>query len=373
MTARPVAFAYDGVYPEVVGGAERYYWALCRELAQRRPVVYLTLRHWEQRDPEIVRDGVRLVAIGEPGEEYRVALARHLLRHGDDYAVVHCCCFPPLAASAAQVAMVRHRRTPLVIDWHEVLPRSTWRAWLGRGGDARWLAQRAAIRRADGAVTFSAMHAGRLRAEGRKKPIDQLPEFLPEGGPPGDAWRGPREKLVVSVGRLVEEKRVHLVPPALAALREADPEWRAVIFGDGPERARVLEAIRTAGVEDAVTMAGFGAWDEVSSVLRRARALLAPTTREGFGLVVLEASAYGLPSVLVREPDNAAVELIEVGENGVVCGSAEPGALAEGVLSVSDDDAPARARAWFEAAEATYSVVAAADAHEALHARLARG
>ena len=54
-----------------------------------------------------------------------------------------------------------------------------------------------------------------------------------------------------------------------------------------------------------------------------------PSRREGYGLVVVEAASLGTPSVLVRDPDNAATELIEEGVNGFVVDSASPDDLAE--------------------------------------------
>jgi glycosyltransferase involved in cell wall biosynthesis len=63
--------------------------------------------------------------------------------------------------------------------------------------------------------------------------------------------------------------------------------------------------------------------------------MVLPSSREGYGLVVLEAAERGTPSVVVAAPDNAAVELIEEGENGFVASSASPKELADAILTVS--------------------------------------
>lgn len=51
-------------------------------------------------------------------------------------------------------------------------------------------------------------------------------------------------------------------------------------------------------------------------------------------MIVVEAAARGVPSVVVREPDNAAIELIEEGVNGTAARSASPADLAEAIIRV---------------------------------------
>ena len=77
--------------------------------------------------------------------------------------------------------------------------------------------------------------------------------------------------------------------------------------------------------------------------------MVLPSRREGYGMIVVEASACGTPSILVREPDNAAVELIEEGVNGVIAASAAPADLAAAIVGVHQAGAPLRAStsAWF--------------------------
>ena len=85
--------------------------------------------------------------------------------------------------------------------------------------------------------------------------------------------------------------------------------------------------------------------------MRRALCLLLPSRREGYGMVVIEAAACGTPSILVREPDNAAVELVDDGVNGIIAASADPGDLAAAIVAVHEAGPALRAstRAWFAA------------------------
>jgi glycosyltransferase involved in cell wall biosynthesis len=98
----------------------------------------------------------------------------------------------------------------------------------------------------------------------------------------------------------------------------------------------VLELVGELGLEAAVEAPGFVDSGRIEAALARAACMVLPSSREGYGLVVLEAAARGTPSVVVAGPDNAAVELVEEGRNGFVAGSAEAGDLAAAILRVLD-------------------------------------
>ncbi len=67
-------------------------------------------------------------------------------------------------------------------------------------------------------------------------------------------------------------------------------------------------------------------------------------------MIVVESATMGTPSIVVREPDNAAVELVEDGVNGVIAASAAPADLADAIVSVHRGGEQLRSstRAWFE-------------------------
>jgi glycosyltransferase involved in cell wall biosynthesis len=59
-----------------------------------------------------------------------------------------------------------------------------------------------------------------------------------------------------------------------------------------------------------------------------------PSRREGYGQIVVESAAQGVPSIVVRDPDNAATELVEDGVNGVIAASASAQDLAAAILRI---------------------------------------
>lgn len=358
-----ICLVYDCLFPWTVGGAERWYRNLGERLAaEGHDVAYLTRLQWDPAEPPAI-PGVRVLAVSPADDLYgpdgnrRIApplrfgrgVLRHLWRHGGDYDVVHTASFPYFSLLAAGVARRRHS-FGLVVDWHEVWSRSYWREYLGPvGGAVGDAVQRLCVRVPQRAFCFSRLHRDRLVEEGlRSTPTILEGEFAGDLTPPEPNDARP---LVVFAGRHIREKRAPAVPPAIGAARRRAPEIEGVIFGDGPERARVEAAVRTAGVEDAVEVRGFVDHGELERALRTALCLLLPSSREGYGMVVVEASAQGTPSIVVRGEDNAAVELVEDGVNGVVAASADPEELAQAILRVHAAGRAMREStcAWFAA------------------------
>jgi glycosyltransferase involved in cell wall biosynthesis len=107
--------------------------------------------------------------------------------------------------------------------------------------------------------------------------------------------------------------------------------------------------VDASGLDGAVDVPGFVPGERVEEALRRALCLVLPSRREGYGLAVVEAAALGTPSVVVRDPDNAAVDLVEDGVNGVIAPSAEPGDLAAAIVRIDEAGSELRAstRDWY--------------------------
>jgi glycosyltransferase involved in cell wall biosynthesis len=357
-----ICLVYDCLFPYTVGGAERWYRNLAQRLAaEGHDVTYLTLRQW----PRIERGevpGVRVVTAGPRMALYRGAGQRrilpplvfgagvlaHLLRHGRRYDVVHTASFPYFSLLAAGLVR-RAAGFRLVVDWHELWSRRYWREYLGGlGGRVGWAVQALCLRVPQHAFCFARLTAGRLREEGVCGEVTVLEgEYA---GPLTAAAPLPAEPLVVFAGRHIPEKRAPAVVPAVGRARERLPELRGRILGDGPERGAVLAAIEREGLEGIVEAPGFVDGEVVDHDLARALCMVLPSAREGYGMVVVEASAVGTPSVVVRGEDNAATELVEDGVNGFVAASASPEDLAAAFVRVHEAGGELRrsTAAWFE-------------------------
>ncbi|MBN1528512.1 MAG: glycosyltransferase family 4 protein [Thermoleophilaceae bacterium] len=355
-----ICLVYDCLFPHTVGGAERWYRNLAERLAaDGHDVTYLTLRQWDRGEPPDV-PGVRVIAVGPriglytrdgrrriwPPLVFGAGVLAHLARHGRRYDVVHTASFPYFSLLAA-AAVRRRGRFALVVDWHEVWSSDYWREYLGRAGRVGHSVQRLCARVPQRAFCFSRLHARRLVDEGlRGEPTVLEGEYAGSLEPPVPERAG---TSVVFAGRHIPEKRVPALVEAMPALRERAPELHLDVYGDGPERTLVASRVAELGLADAVTQHGFVDAGEVDRALRHAVCMVLPSSREGYGMVVVEAAAAGTPSVVVAAPDNAAVELVEEGENGFVAPSARPEDLAAAIVRVRDAGPALResTAAWF--------------------------
>jgi glycosyltransferase involved in cell wall biosynthesis len=356
-----ICIVYDCLFPWTVGGAERWMRNVAEALVEEgHEVTYLTRMQWPLEDPPRI-PGVEVLAVSRAealygadgnrtiGEPLRFGwgVARHLLSHGRRYDVVHTASFPYFSLLAAGF-LRRWGRYRLVTDWHEVWSDEYWSAYLGglKGRIGRAV-QRACARLHQEPFCFSELHAQRLKAIGLHGAVTVLRGEY--GGSTRRPQPRPAEPLVVFAGRMIPDKQVPALVPAVLAAREHIPELRATLFGDGPQLAAVRAAIEAHDAGDLIAAPGFVDGDVVEDTMARATCLVLPSMREGYSAVVVEAASMGVPSVLVDYPDNAALEHIIEGVNGFVAPDAGAEALSAAIVVAYEQREILRAStaAWF--------------------------
>jgi glycosyltransferase involved in cell wall biosynthesis len=375
-----ICLVYDCLFPWTVGGAERWMRNVGEALvADGHDVTYLTRRQWEPGDEPAI-PGIRVIAVAkaEPlygpdgnrmiGQALRFGrgVGRHLLAHRGDYDVVHVSASPFFGLAAVGL-LRRFGGYRVATDWFEVWTDDYWTEYLGKAkGRIAALVQRTCARIPQRAFCSSRLHARRLVELG----YHGEPTIL-RGQWTGSQERPtpkPPEPLVVFAGRMIPEKHAPAIVPAIVAARERVPELKAVIFGEGPELELVRAEIARLKAEDVVQTPGFVDEQVVEDTMARATCLLLPSTREGYGMVVIEAAAKGVPSVLVAAPDNASTEHITEGVNGFVAPDLSPQALADALVVAYERRAALRETTadWFAANAQELSV--GASLHRVLEA-----
>ncbi len=137
-----------------------------------------------------------------------------------------------------------------------------------------------------------------------------------------------RSRVILCSGSLIRRKGVDTLAMAFKQLADAYPHLRLVFLGDGEERGR-LESLLS-DHRSQVDFVGFRSWSELPDYYRRADLLCVPSRHDGWGLVVAEGLAAGLP-VIGTDRTGATLDLINEGLNGWVIRSSDVSSLA-GVL-----------------------------------------
>jgi glycosyltransferase involved in cell wall biosynthesis len=125
------------------------------------------------------------------------------------------------------------------------------------------------------------------------------------------------EIVLLSVGRLHPQKSPFRLLEIVQAIRvNGGVPARAIMIGDGPERARLEQYAREHQLSAAVKFTGWLDRSEVALAYRSATFLVQLSSYEGMSNVVLEALASGLPVVASRIPGN--VDLVLDQKNGLL-------------------------------------------------------
>jgi glycosyltransferase involved in cell wall biosynthesis len=143
------------------------------------------------------------------------------------------------------------------------------------------------------------------------------------------------EKIVISGGRLVNQKGFDLLIRSYEQVARARPDWQLHIYGSGVLRPALQRLITQLGLDDQVQLKGHT--ENFDSVLATASVYALSSRYEGFGMVLIEAMSRGLPLVSFDCPRGPG-EIVNSGSNGVLVPPEDTDALGEAILTVIEDD-----------------------------------
>lgn len=143
------------------------------------------------------------------------------------------------------------------------------------------------------------------------------------------AWSRP---VIVAAGRLADAKNYPLLIDAMAHVRRTVPA-RLFILGQGEREAELREQIARLGLGEAVVLCGFqrNPWKYIA----RADVFALSSRYEGFGNVLVEAMACGVPVVATGSPGTR--EIVDPGVDGLLVERHEPAALAAALTRLLTD------------------------------------
>jgi glycosyltransferase involved in cell wall biosynthesis len=295
-----------------VGGAEKQLWLLCRALDRETavPFVYCLSDHTVPYGPQLEACGARVRCISGG----RLAQAR-MLRE-----------------------WLARDRIDLVHAWLFIADAYAWLATLGSGRPLLTSSRNCkrqghlldAVNRrafaASAAIVVNSRDVARYIAHHYGVPKDRIrviynaidtSRFHPSAKP------GAETRLVVAVGRLVDQKNHSLFLRAAAELVQDVPEARFVIVGDGPLRGPLQAQANALGIGGRVSFTGERR--DVDAILRTAALFWLTSRWEGMPNAVLEAMASGLP--VIATDVGGTRELIRPGVDGFVVPEDDAGAF----------------------------------------------
>jgi len=322
-----IAFVYDAVYPWIKGGAEKRIYELGRRLAERGNEVHVFGVKWWDGAGIIEKEGMVLHGVCSPMELYvngrrsipeaivfSIRLIPALLK--EKFDIIDVSAFPYFSCFAVKLVSVL-KGIPVVITWHEVWG-DYWYEYMGWRGFFGKRVEYLASKLTHSPIAVSAMtkrnlellgvEGGSIRIISNGIDLKRIASISPSA----------EECDVIFAGRLIKEKNVDMLIEAIYHLRNSIPDMSCNIIGDGPEKERLIGLTCKYGLLDSVRFFGFMEYDEIISHMKSSKVLVLPSSREGFGMVVVEAFACGTPVITVESQRNAASMLVSRGTGLVV-------------------------------------------------------
>lgn len=320
-----IAFVTDAIYPFNKGGKERRLHEVVKRLKTDEREIHIYTMQWWEGERNLVKDDIYFHGICKRRAVYtggKRSIAQALI-----YSLA---CFKLLFArfdilDADQIPVFPLftmrlvcwiRRKKMFTTWYEVWGKDYWTTYLGWLGYVGWLLEYLSFKLPDVIISISEHTTNDLLRQGVKKDVKTVPlgvDLASILNSPTSTY----ESDIVYVGRLLGHKNVDMVVRATAKLRATKPDISCLIIGEGPERHKLEKLSKELGIQNNVTFMDFiEDSTELYGLMKASKIFVFPSSREGFGLIALEASACGLPLLTLDHPNNAATHLVHAGENG---------------------------------------------------------
>jgi len=170
------------------------------------------------------------------------------------------------------------------------------------------------------------------REFGARRPYFNLPYFSDLKRFANSAHRERVERTFLFSGALIHRKGVDLLAAAFVELAREFANVRLKVIGDGELREELEQTLRP--VRERVEFVGFRDWDQLPDAYASADVLCVPSRYDGWGLVVPEGLASGLP-VIATDRMGAALEFVETGRNGWLIPAGDQKALIDAMCEAA--------------------------------------
>lgn len=144
-----------------------------------------------------------------------------------------------------------------------------------------------------------------------------------------------KNKKIISVGRLSEEKGFDMLIKAWKIVTEKYPDWELNIYGEGELKDSLEKQIKENHLDNNLHL--YAPIKNITDKYAESSIYVMSSRFEGFGLVLIEAMTCGLPCISFNCPHGPA-EIIENGVNGILVKNGNIEKLAEAMEELIDND-----------------------------------
>ncbi len=152
---------------------------------------------------------------------------------------------------------------------------------------------------------------------------------IPRTSNKSDKTSEPSEHIILSAGRLAEQKRFDLLIDAFNLVYQKHPEYQLHIYGSGPLEAKLYNQIQSTSASSSIRLAGDV--EDVFAVASNSDFFVLSSDFEGVPNVILEAMYAGIPVIATDCSPGGASYLLENGECGIIVPKNDKLKLAEAI------------------------------------------
>ncbi|MEG2799691.1 MAG: glycosyltransferase [Erysipelotrichaceae bacterium] len=154
---------------------------------------------------------------------------------------------------------------------------------------------------------------------------------------PNQYYKHSKTKELINVGRLSSEKGTIELIELFYELYKEDKSIRLHIVGSGLEENKVKERIKVLNLNNAITLHGFLKQKEINELYKQSDIFVMTSFRESFGIVLLEAMAYGVICV-AYDSAQGAKEIINEGYNGYLIQNRNRSQMKQKLFEILEDN-----------------------------------
>lgn len=322
-----IAFVSDAIYPYNKGGKEQRLYAISTRLAKHGHNVHIYCMKWWKGNNTRIENGVTLHAISRlyPLYSGKRRSIKQAVLFGlsclklikEDFDVIDVDHMPHLVLFPLKLVTILKGKT-LIVTWNEVWGRTYWIEYMGILGNAAYIIERLSALTPDQIISISQHTTKQLTTTlSSKKEIATIPMGIDYAAI--QKVQPSKDKSdIIFAGRLLSHKHVDVLIRSVLILQPEFPNIACYIVGEGPEKNNLIRLVKGLNLETNITFFDFfDNHNALYALIKSSRVFVLPSTREGFGIVVLEANACGIPVITTNHKDNAANYLVN-GTNGLV-------------------------------------------------------